>query len=153
MKKRTIYIGADSAGYPLKEELKKHLTESGYEVTDMGTDSTASCHYPLFASAVCEKVQASPDDTFGILICGTGIGMSMCANKFNGVRAAVCSETYSARLTRMHNNANVLCMGARVIGPCLAQDVLGAFLTAEFEGGRHQIRLDMMTDIEKKQHG
>lgn len=153
MKKRTIYIGADSAGYPLKEELKKHLTESGYEVTDMGTDSTASCHYPLFASAVCEKVQASPDDTFGILICGTGIGMSMCANKFNGVRAAVCSETYSARLTRMHNNANVLCMGARVIGPCLAQDVLDAFLTAEFEGGRHQIRLDMMTDIEKKQHG
>jgi ribose 5-phosphate isomerase B len=102
---------------------------------------------------VCEKVQASPDDTFGILICGTGIGMSMCANKFNGVRAAVCSETYSARLTRMHNNANVLCMGARVIGPCLAQDVLDAFLTAEFEGGRHQIRLDMMTDIEKKQHG
>ncbi len=151
MKKRNIYIGADSAGYSLKEELKRHLQELGYDVQDMGTDSTASCHYPVFASAVCEKVQAAPDDTFGILICGTGIGMSMCANKYRGVRAAVCSDTYSARLTRMHNNANVLCMGARVIGPCLAQDILDSFLAAEFEGGRHQTRLDMMTEIENKQ--
>lgn len=151
MKKRNIYIGADSAGYSLKEELKQHLQELGYNVQDMGTDSAASCHYPVFASAVCEKVQAAPDDTFGILICGTGIGMSMCANKYRGVRAAVCSDTYSARLTRMHNNANVLCMGARVIGPCLAQDILDSFLAAEFEGGRHQTRLDMMTEIENEQ--
>ncbi len=151
MEKRIIYIGADSAGYPMKEEMKAHLLELGYTVHDMGTDSTASCHYPLFASAVCERVQADPDTTFGILICGTGIGMSMCANKFNGVRAAVCSDTYSARLTRVHNDANVLCMGARVIGSCLAQDVLDSFLGAEFEGGRHQTRVDMMTEIENKQ--
>ena len=116
----------------------------------MGTDSTASCHYPEFAAKVCREVQAAPDTTFGILVCGTGIGMSMCANKFNGVRAAVCSDTYSARLTRNHNNANVLCLGARVIGECLAEDVLDAFLAADFEGGRHQIRLDMMKKLEEE---
>ncbi len=151
MEKRIIYIGADSAGYHMKEEMKAHLAELGYVVHDMGCHSTESCHYPLFASAVCEQVQLQPDTAFGILICGTGIGMSMCANKFNGVRAAVCSDTYSARLTRVHNDANVLCMGARVIGSCLAQDVLDSFLGAEFEGGRHQIRVDMMTEIENKQ--
>jgi len=151
MEKRKIYIGADSAGFPLKEELKAYLVGCGYDVTDCGTDSTASCHYPLFASAVCEKVQEAPDTTFGILICGTGIGMSMCANKYNGIRAAVCSDTYSARLTRQHNDANVLCMGARVIGSCLAQDILEQFLDGVYEGGRHGIRVGMMTDIENKQ--
>lgn len=150
MEKRKIYMGADSAGFPLKERLKAHLTEKGYTVSDMGTDSAASCHYPVFARAVCEQVQKAPDTTFGILICGTGIGMSMCANKFHGIRAAVCSDTYSARLTRNHNNANVLCLGARVIGECLAEDVLDAFLAADFEGGRHQVRLDMMGEIEKE---
>lgn len=149
---KTIYIGADSAGYPLKEELKPHLTELGYTVCDMGTDSSASCHYPVFASAVCEAVQKDAD-SLGVLICGTGIGMSMCANKYRGIRAALCGDTYSARMTRVHNDANVLCMGARVIGSCLAQDILDAFLSAEFEGGRHQIRLDMMNDIEKSQMG
>ena len=94
---RKIFIGADSAGYRLKGEFIEHLTSLGYEVTDMGCDSEASCHYPIFASAVCEKVQADLDGSFGILICGTGIGMSMCANKYNGVRAAVCSDTSSAR--------------------------------------------------------
>lgn len=151
MELRNIFLGADSAGYPLKEEVKKHLVELGYQVTDYGTDSTASCHYPVFASKVCEAVQAAPDTTFGILICGTGIGMSMCANKYNGIRAAVCSDTYSARMTRQHNDANVLCMGARVIGSCLAQDILDAFLAAQYEGGRHAIRVGMMTDIENKQ--
>ncbi len=151
MEKRIIYIGADSAGYTMKEDMKAYLTSLGYTVNDMGCHSTESCHYPLFASAVCEQVQASPDTSFGILICGTGIGMSMCANKFNGVRAAVCSDTYSARLTRVHNDANVLCMGARVIGSCLAQDILDSFLSADFEGGRHQTRVDMMTEIEKRQ--
>lgn len=151
MKLRKIYVGADSAGYLLKEKLKAHMLELGYDVTDMGTDSAASCHYPHFAAAVCREVQKAPDTTFGLLVCGTGIGMSMCANKFRGVRAAVCSETYSARLTRNHNDANVLCLGARVIGECLAQDVLDAFLTAEFEtGGRHRLRLDMMTEIEEE---
>lgn len=148
--KRTIYIGADSAGYSLKEELKLHLAEGGYTVVDLGTDSTASCHYPIFASAVCERVQAEPDTSFGVLICGTGIGMSMCANKHRGVRAALCSDTYSARLTRNHNDANVICMGARVIGSCLAVDILDSFLNAEFEGGRHATRVGMMTEIEAK---
>ncbi len=151
MEQRHIVIGADSAGFPLKEELKVYLEERGYTVTDCGTDSTASCHYPLFASRVCEQVQAAADTTFGILICGTGIGMSMCANKYRGIRAAVCSDTYSARMTRQHNDANVLCMGARVIGSCLAQDILDAFLGAQYEGGRHAIRVGMMADIENSQ--
>ena len=146
---KKIYIGADSAGFEMKEMLKEHLAPEGYEITDLGTDSTASCHYPLFAEAVANAVASDPD-SLGILVCGTGIGMSMCANKFNGVRAAVCSDTYSARLTRNHNNANVLCLGARVIGECLAEDVLDAFLAADFEGGRHQIRLDMMKKIEEE---
>jgi len=151
MEKRKIYMGADSAGYLLKEEMKKHIENLGYEVVDCGTDSEASCHYPIFASKVCEAVKENPNTTFGILICGTGIGMSMCANKYNGVRAAVCSDTFSAKMTRRHNDANVLCMGARVIGPCLAEDIVDMFLENEFEGGRHQIRVDMMSDIEKKQ--
>ena len=150
--KRAIYIGADSAGYDLKEILKGKLIGLGYDVTDVGCDSTASCHYPIFASAVSKAVQEAPAERLGILICGTGIGMSMCANKYNGVRAAVCSDTFSARMTRIHNDANVLCMGARVIGQCLAEDILDAFLGAEFEdGGRHRQRVDMMTDIENAQ--
>ena len=149
--KRKIYIGADSAGYTLKEELRLHLAEGGYEVRDLGTDSTASCHYPVFAKAVCEAVQRDPEGSFGVLICGTGIGMSMCANKHRGIRAALCSDTYSARLTRNHNDANVICLGARVIGSCLAADILDSFLTAEFEGGRHAVRVGMIGEIEDKQ--
>lgn len=145
---RRIFIGADSAGFPLKEKLIPHLTELGYEVTDCGTDSTASCHYPDFAAAVCKNVQGDLEGSFGILVCGTGIGMSMCANKYDGIRAALCSDTYSAKMTRAHNDANVICMGARVIGECLAIDILDAFLGAEFEGGRHKVRVDMMTEIE-----
>ena len=148
---RHIFIGADSAGYNMKEEIKEHLSSLGYSVTDCGCDSTASCHYPEFASKVCESVQADLDGSFGILICGTGIGMSMCANKHNGIRAAVCGDTYSAKMTRCHNDANVLCMGARVIGSCLAIDIVDAFLGAEYEGGRHAIRVGMMADIENKQ--
>ena len=152
MTKRTIFIGADSAGYELKEILKCKMTAAGYTVNDVGCDSTASCHYPIFASAVAKAVQDDPDNRFGILICGTGIGMSMCANKYIGIRAAVCSDTFSARMTRVHNNANVLCMGARVIGQCLAEDILDAFLGAEFEdGGRHRQRVDMISDIENSQ--
>ena len=97
-------------------------------------------------------MQKDLDGAFGILICGTGIGMSMCANKHNGIRAALCSDTFSARMTRIHNNANVLCMGARVIGSCLAEDIVDSFLAAEFEaGGRHEQRVNMMLDIENKQ--
>ncbi len=148
---RKIYIGADSAGYFLKEEFKSYLIGKGYEVEDCGTDSDASCHYPIFASAVCEKVQSEGDSAFGILICGTGIGMSMCANKYDGIRAAVCGDTFSARMTRCHNDANVLCIGARVVGSCLATDILDSFLGAEFEGGRHAVRVGMIADIEKSQ--
>jgi ribose 5-phosphate isomerase B len=149
---RKIYIGADSAGYALKEELKKELTGNGYEVVDCGPGSDASCHYPIFAAKVCEAVKAELDSSFGILICGTGIGMSMCANKFHGIRAALCSDTFSAKMTRVHNNANVLCMGARVIGSCLASEIMNAFLSSEFEdGGRHRTRVDMMMEIEKNQ--
>ena len=148
MEKRKIYIGADSAGYTLKCEVIPYLEEKGYEVVDCGTDSAASCHYPLFANAVCEKVKADLDGSFGILICGTGIGMSMCANKHKGIRAALCSDTYSAKMTRLHNNANVLCMGARVIGSCLALDIIDSFLSHGFEGGRHGLRVDMMMEIE-----
>ena len=150
--KRKIYIGADSAGYGLKEELKEKLIKDGYKVVDCGPDSDASCHYPIYAVKVSEAVQKELDTSFGVLICGTGIGMSMCANKHNGIRAALCSDTFSARMTRIHNNANVLCMGARVIGSCLASDILDSFLSAEFEdGGRHRTRVDMMLDIEEKQ--
>ncbi len=148
---RKIFIGADSAGFLLKEEVKKYLTEKGYETIDCGTDSEASCHYPIFASAVSENVQKDPEGSFGILICGTGIGMSMCANKYNGIRAAVCGDTYSAKMTRQHNDANVLCMGARVIGSCLALDIVDAFLSNDYQGGRHAIRVGMMADIEAKQ--
>ena len=149
--KRIIFMGADSAGYAYKESIKAKLTKEGYTVIDKGPDSDASSHYPVYASLVSEEVQKNPEGAFGILICGTGIGMSMCANKYNGVRAAVCSDTFSAKMTRRHNDANVLCMGARVIGPCLAEDIVDIFLENEFEGGRHQIRVDMMSEIENKQ--
>ena len=148
--KRKIYIGADSAGYILKGEVIVHLENLGYECFDLGCDSTESCHYPIFAEKVSEAVQSDLEGSFGILICGTGIGMSMCANKHKGIRAAVCSDTYSAKMTRCHNDANVLCIGARVIGSCLALDIVDSFLGAEYEGGRHAIRVGMMSDIEKK---
>jgi len=149
MEKRIIYIGADSAGYTLKEELISHLREAGYNVIDCGTDSEASCHYPEFAAKVCENVQADLEGSFGILVCGTGVGMSMCANKHKGIRAALCSDTYSAKMTRQHNDANVLCLGARVIGSCLAKDIVDSFLAHSFEGGRHAVRVEMMMSLEK----
>jgi ribose 5-phosphate isomerase B len=149
MSKR-ITIGADSAGFELKGSVIAHLKKQGYEVIDMGTDSSESCDYPVFARKVSEDVLSNPG-TLGILICGTGIGMSMAANKHNGIRAALCSDTYSARLTRNHNDANLLCMGARVIGPALALDIVDSFLGAEFEGGRHKRRIDMFVDIENAQ--
>lgn len=147
--KRIIYIGADSAGFFLKNEVKAHLESRGYTVNDLGAYSDASSHYPEFAGAVCKSVQKDLRGSFGILICGTGIGMSMCANKYRGIRAGLCSDTYSAKMTRCHNDANVLCMGARVIGPALALEIVDAFLSAEFEGGRHGVRIDMMMDVEK----
>ena len=144
---KTVHIGADSAGFDLKEIVKAHLTEAGYTVVDHGTDSTASCHYPIFAARVAKAVQGE-DGSLGILVCGTGIGMSMAANKHRGIRAAVCGDTFSARMTRLHNDANVLCIGARVIGQGLACDIVDLFVTTPFEGGRHATRVDMITAIE-----
>ncbi len=142
-----IYLGADSAGFELKEVLKDHITAAGHEVVDVGTDSAASCHYPIFAAAVARGVQKDAG-ALGILVCGTGIGMSMAANKFRGIRAALCGDTFSARMTRLHNDANVLCLGARVIGAGLAKDIVDLFLAAEFEGGRHATRVDMIAALE-----
>ena len=142
MTKRIIYLGADSAGFSLKEEIKVHLSDAGYEVHDMGTDSDASCHYPIFAAAVCESVQKNPDGAFGVLICGTGIGMSMCANKHKGIRAALCSDTFSAKMTRAHNDANVMVMPGRFIETASAKECVETFLNTPFEGGRHQARID-----------
>lgn len=144
---KPIAIGSDHAGYSLKIAVTEHLKERGIEYIDVGTDSPESCHYPVYAHAVCEKIQSGECDC-GILVCGTGIGMSMAANKHRGIRAAACSDTYSARLTKMHNNANVLCFGERVIGAGLACDIVDAYLDAEFEGGKHQKRIDMITSFE-----
>lgn len=144
-----IAIGSDHGGYLLKEELKKHLIEKGYELKDFGTDSTASCDYPVYAEKVCRAIQSGECEK-GILICGTGIGMSMCANKCKGIRAAVCGDHFSAEFTRKHNDANVLCMGARTIGPGVALQLADIFLTTEFEGGRHEKRIAMMMELENK---
>ena len=150
MKQSKITIGCDHAGHELKKKVIAHLLERGIEVIDVGTDSTASCDYPDFAAAVCKRIQAGESE-LGILVCGTGIGMSMAANKHRGIRAAACSDTFSARLTRMHNNANVLCFGERVVGAGLACDLVDAFVDAEFEGGKHARRVDMITAIEDKE--
>lgn len=142
MSKPTVIFGSDHAGYPLKEYLKEYLSAKGYHVEDEGPDSEASCDYPIFAQKVCQRVL--DEKVLGVLICGTGIGMSMSANKIKGIRAALCTNEYLARLTRQHNNANVLCLGQRVTGIGLAASIADAFLEAEFEGGRHQRRLDLM---------
>ena len=144
-----IAIGSDHGGHLLKEEIKKHLKEKGYEFKDFGTDSTASCDYPVYAEKVCRAVQSGECEK-GILICGTGIGMSMCANKCKGIRAAVCGDHFSAEFTRKHNNANVLCLGARVIGAGVAMQLVDIFLTTEYEGGRHEKRVEMMMQLENE---
>lgn len=144
-----IAIGADSAGYLMKKTICEHLAKRGYEVIDCGTDSTESCHYPVFAYSVAKKVSEG-EAKFGILVCGTGIGMSIAANKVEGIRASVVSEHFSARYTRLHNDANVLCLGARVIGEGIAIELVDTFLDTEAEGGRHAARVDMITQIEKK---
>ena len=148
MENKTIIIGCDHGGYELKLAVIRHLTENGYTVTDVGTDSTASCNYPDYAHALGKKIKEGVAP-LGILICGTGIGMSMAANKHVGIRAAACENTFSARMTRMHNDANVLCMGERVIGPGLACDLVDLFISTDFEGGRHQIRVDLVNSFDQ----
>ena len=144
---KKLVIGCDHAAPELKAIVRDHLIARGFDVTDVGTHSTDSCNYPDYAHALCKKIQ-SGECELGILICGTGIGMSMAANKHRGIRAACCSDTFSARLTRLHNDANVLCFGARVVGQGLAIDLVDSFIDAEFEGGKHQKRIDMFVDIE-----
>lgn len=145
--KKIITLGCDHAGFEMKDAVIAHLNERGWEVIDVGTNSSDSCDYPVFAHAVCQNVQNGVSE-LGILICGTGIGMSMVANKHRGIRAAACSDTFSARLTRVHNNANVLCFGTRVVGIGLALDLVDNFIDAEFEGGKHERRVNMITEIE-----
>lgn len=145
-----IAIGCDHGGLELKDFIVGELKKAGYEVKDFGIYENHSVDYPDIAKTVCESILKNECDR-GILICGTGIGMSIAANKFNGIRAAVCGDIYSAKMTKIHNNANVITMGARVIGQETAREIVTAWLTNEYEGGRHQNRLDKISDIEKIQ--
>ena len=142
-----IVIGCDHAGYEFKAPVIAHLEEKGYTVIDVGTNSAESCNYPEYAYKLCTTITSGEAD-LGILICGTGVGMSIAANKVEGIRAACVSETFSARLTRQHNDTNVLCFGARVVGLGIACDLCDNFLEAEYEGGKHAKRVDMIMAIE-----
>lgn len=143
MENLKIVIGSDHGGYEYKEAIIKHLREQDIECIDIGTYSKASCDYPLIAQEAANKVANNEVDR-GILICGTGIGMSIAANKIKGIRASLCGDTFSARATRAHNNSNILCLGERVIGIELAMDIVDIWLKTDFEGGRHQRRIDMI---------
>lgn len=144
-----IAMACDHGGFALKEDLRAWLTEQGHEIEDFGCHSTESCDYPDFAGPAAKAVAAGQCQR-GIVICTTGIGVSICANKVDGVRCALCSEPWSAEMTRRHNDANVLAMGAGVVGPNLARQIVTNFLNTEFEGGRHQRRVDKMMALEKK---
>ncbi len=143
-----IAAGSDHAGLALKQVLIAFLLERGHTVDDQGTETLDSCDYPDFAAKVGAAVTGSQAD-WGLLVCGTGIGMAMAVNKIDGIRAAVVSDTFSARATRLHNDANVLCLGERVVGTGLAREILAAWLDAEYEGGRHQRRIDKITALER----
>lgn len=142
-----IALGADHGGYLLKEEIKKHLEKKGIDYIDFGTYSSDSVDYAKIAYKTCKSVTSGECEK-AILCCGTGIGISMAANKVKGIRAACCSDWFSAKYTRLHNDANALCLGGRVIGAGLALEMVDVFLTTEFEGGRHQRRVDQITAIE-----
>jgi ribose 5-phosphate isomerase B len=144
-----IAIGNDHVAVEMKNEIIAHLKEKGHEFINFGTDTTERCDYPVYGEAVARVVAAKEADC-GILICGTGIGISLAANKVNGIRAVVCSEPYSAKLSKEHNNTNILAFGARVIGIETAKMIVDEWLNAKFEGGRHQKRIDMISEIEKK---
>ena len=144
-----IGIGNDHSAVEMKQEVVKYLQELGYEVVNYGTDTTESCHYPIYGEKVAIAVVAGEVD-LGILICGTGVGISLAANKVKGIRAVVCSEPYSAKLSRQHNNTNILAFGARVIGVEMAKMIIDEWLNAEFQGGRHQDRVNMIMAIEEK---
>ena len=143
-----IAMGADHGGYSLKEVIKKHLVENGHEVLDLGTHDTDSCNYPVYAEKVAYAVK-DKDADLGVLICGTGIGMSIAANKVKGIRAAAVSDCFSAQATREHNDSNIICLGERIVGPGLAMRIVDTWLEASFQGGRHQTRVDMICELEE----
>ena len=147
-----IAIAADHGGFELKDSMVEYIKSLENEVMDLGTNSADSVDYPDYAKKVCEEIQKGNSD-LGILICGTGIGMSLAANKFEGIRAACVSDVYSAKMSRNHNNANVLCIGARVIGDEVAKLIIKTFLENEFEAGRHQRRVDKIMAFEKENKG
>lgn len=144
-----LAIGCDHGGFELKNAVIAHLKERGIEVRDFGTFDGSAVDYPEIALKVTDAV-TSGECKLGVLVCGTGIGMSMAANKVKGIRAAACSEQFSAKFTRMHNDANVLCLGGRVIGPGTGCEMVDLFIDTDFEGGRHQRRVDMVMAIENK---
>ena len=145
-----IAVGCDHGGLEHKNAIAEHLKERGFEITDFGIDENKSVDYPDIALPVAQSV-ASGENDLAILVCGTGIGMSLAANKVKGIRAAVCSDHFSARYTRLHNNANILCLGGRVIGIGTALELVDVFVDTAFEGGRHQKRIDKITAIEQSQ--
>lgn len=144
-----IVIGNDHAAPEMKWEIAKYVEGMGHEVVNFGVDTTDSCNYPDIGEKVGRAVAAGEADC-GILICGTGVGISIAANKVKGVRAAVCSDASTARLVKQHNNANIIAFGVRIVGIEAAKDIVKAYLEAEFEGGRHQIRIDMIHAIENR---
>ena len=148
-KDMTIALGCDHAGLELKNEIIAHLEANGTQTIDCGTYTKESCDYPVFAEAVAEKVTSKKAD-LGILVCGTGIGMSMAANKIKGIRAAALSDCFTAEATRRHNNANVLCLGQRAIGAGLALKLVDIFISTPFDGGRHARRVDLITKLENR---
>ena len=145
-----IAIGNDHAALELKNHIVDYLVKEGHEVVNFGTDTPASTDYPIYGARVAHAV-ANGECERGVVICGTGIGISISANKVKGIRCSLCSEPVSAKLTRQHNDANVLAMGARIIGPAMAEEIVHTFLTTEFEGGRHSRRVDLITKLENGQ--
>jgi ribose 5-phosphate isomerase B len=147
--KMNIAVGSDHGGFELKEEIVNYLKGKGVNVTDFGTHSGSSVDYPVYGEKVAEAVVSGAAD-LGIVVCGTGQGIAMAANKVKGIRAAVVADTYSAEMTRLHNNANILSLGGRVVGPGLALKIVETFISTPFEGGRHERRVDLLTSIEAK---
>lgn len=144
-----IAIGNDHAAVDLKNQIAEYVRELGHEIVNYGTDTKESCNYPEYGEKVANAVAGGEADC-GILICGTGVGISIAANKVNGIRAAVCSDATTARLVKQHNNANIIAFGERIVGSELAKDIVKAYLEAEFMGGRHADRVAMIMDIEKR---
>lgn len=144
-----VVIGSDHGGFSLKGFLLKELAANGVEVVDAGPDKAESCDYPIYAKKVSDMVLDGGDGVLGILVCGTGLGMSIAANRLPGIRAAMCTSEYMARMARAHNDANILCMGERVMGPGLALSVVEVFLEAGFEGDRHARRIELIEELSK----